>query len=78
MVWCPEHNRYISGRRDREYHIKKFDCDFIREHKPNRKTLIKINTRNPANKNPELKSKYIWKRERGKRSIYRTNKMKGK
>ena len=78
MVWCPIHNRYINGKKAREYHAKKLDCPFIRNYKVDRQSEIRYNNRNKDNKNPDLMGKYLWIRERRKRSIYRTNKKKGK
>ena len=79
MVWCPKHNRYVKGRNGRQYHIDKFDCDFIREHMPNRKELPKYNHRNNGEDNADHKTNYMWKRERRKRSTYRTQiKKKGR
>ena len=78
MVWCPIHNRYIKGRKDKQNHIKKYDCSFIENYRVDRKPKKKYNNRNPTNKNPELLSKYLWNRERHKRSQSRTNIKKGK
>ena len=78
MVYCREHKKYVTGRNGREYHIQKFNCDFIRDYKPNREQLPKYNERKKGNDNADHKTPYLYKRERRKRSIYRTNKKKGK
>ena len=45
MVWCPVHNKYINGRKDKAKHSK--DCDFIAMYmrKPMIANLPKYNNR---------------------------------
>jgi len=77
MVYCPIHNRYINGRKAKAEHIKRTNCSFMINYKKTEQPR-KRNNRNPDNKNQELMSKYIWKRERAGRSQRITNEKKGK
>ena len=77
MVWCPKHNRYVNGRRGKEYHIKKYNCDFIKNivflnRKKGKHRNKKYNNRNPENKNPNLMTIYLRKRDKRRRSKIRS------
>jgi len=77
MVYCPIHQKYLRGRKAKATHIKETNCSFLLNYKKPEQPR-KRNNRNTNNKIEGLMGKYIWKRERGKRSIFRTNKKKGK
>jgi len=73
MVWCPKHNRYVNGRRGKEYHIKKYNCDFIKNiGKKGKHRNKKYNNRKSENKNPNLMTIYLRKRDMKRRSKLRS------
>ena len=78
MVWCPEHCVYLHGKKARELHEQKYRCFFLANYTPIRNPLRKYNSRKNGESNADHKTKYFSRRERGKRSVSRTNKMKGK
>ena len=73
MVWCPIHNCYVKGKKDKAFHIEKFGCNYIENYKsvpamPFRKAR--------GNKSDILMTIYLAKRSRRHRSVYRTEQMR--
>ena len=76
MVWCPIHFIYLHGKKARQLHAEKFDCDFIMKYHPYRKMLPKYNGRNNGEHDEIHKKNYLWKRDRKHRSKFVTDKIK--